>query len=253
MSKTCGPPQRPQQATNTRQGPESVSDGSELPQTRRYPPFAAQQANGTPSGLGGLRYPPLAAPPIPTTITAATTTTTAITTTTATPAVTNLGMPPAACGPSTAEQAAARLTAAAAQDAAIAGDDDVDVDATPVLEYPYSIYNHGTWTAEDDTTLIQARKQGQNWTDLQRAHFPSKSSNACRKRYERLVERRGLNDHSGRRAEKIASEYMSMRRETWSGLAERVGMRWELVEALVRIPHARAVVLSTEWLLTVLS
>jgi hypothetical protein len=124
-------------------------------------------------------------------------------------------------------------TPAAAGDAV--DDDDEDDAPAPLASYPYSIYNHGTWTAAEDAALIQARKQGQNWADLQRAHFPSKTPNACRKRYERLVERRGLHDHGGRRAERVASEYMNMRRETWSGLAQRVGMRWEVVEALVRL------------------
>ena len=110
-------------------------------------------------------------------------------------------------------------------------------EAATLADYPYSIYNHGTWTADDDATLIQARTGGQNWADLQRTHFPTKTSNACRKRYERLVERRGIHDHGGRRVEMVASEYMNMRRETWSGLADRVGMRWEVVEALVRIPR----------------
>ncbi|KAL2152890.1 hypothetical protein VTH82DRAFT_4045 [Thermothelomyces myriococcoides] len=104
--------------------------------------------------------------------------------------------------------------------------------ATSLVEYPYSIYNHGTWTAEDDKTLLQARSRGQNWAELQRTHFPNKTANACRKRYERLIERRGLHDYSGRRLEMVANEYMNMRRELWSGLADRVGMRWEVVEAL---------------------
>lgn len=33
-----------------------------------------------------------------------------------------------------------------------------------------------------------------------------------------------------RRFEKIASEYMAMRREIWGGLAGRVQERWEFVE-----------------------
>ncbi|KAK3902249.1 hypothetical protein C8A05DRAFT_44284 [Staphylotrichum tortipilum] len=106
-------------------------------------------------------------------------------------------------------------------------------DETATLaEYPYSIYNHGTWTANDDKTLIQARTRGQNWADLQRTHFPTKTANACRKRYERLVERRGIHDYSGRRLETVANEYMNMRKEIWSGLADRVGMKWEAVESL---------------------
>ncbi|KAK3302702.1 uncharacterized protein B0T15DRAFT_404576 [Chaetomium strumarium] len=106
-------------------------------------------------------------------------------------------------------------------------------DETATLaEYPYSIYNHGTWTADEDKTLIQARSRGQNWAELQRTHFPTKTANACRKRYERLVERRGIYDYSGRRLEMVANEYMNMRKEIWSGLADRLGMKWDAVEAL---------------------
>jgi len=101
-------------------------------------------------------------------------------------------------------------------------------------EYPASPYNHGTWTAEEDKILIQARARGQNWADLQRTYFPSKTPNACRKRYERLVEKRGLQDASGRRLEAVANEYMLMRKQMWSKLADRVGLRWEVVEAMVR-------------------
>lgn len=53
------------------------------------------------------------------------------------------------------------------------------------------------------------------------------------------MERRGGAGHDGgvgtgpgdaRRFEKIASEYMAMRREIWGGLAGRVQERWEFVE-----------------------
>lgn len=102
-----------------------------------------------------------------------------------------------------------------------------------------SAYNYGTWTAADDRTLLAARARGQHWGELQGAHFPTKTANACRKRHERLMERRGGAGHDGgvgtgpgdaRRFEKIASEYMAMRREIWGGLAGRVQERWEFVE-----------------------
>lgn len=101
---------------------------------------------------------------------------------------------------------------------------------------PASAYNYGTWTAADDRTLLAARARGQHWGELQGAHFPTKTANACRKRHERLMERRGGHDGGAgtagdaRRFEKIASEYMAMRREIWGGLAGRVQERWEFVE-----------------------
>jgi hypothetical protein len=114
--------------------------------------------------------------------------------------------------------------------------DDPDDDAFPAG----SAYNYGTWTAADDRTLLAARARGQHWGELQTAHFPSKTANACRKRHERLMDRRGAVHESGavgdaRRFEKIASEYMAMRRQIWEGLAERVQERWEFVEREVSV------------------
>lgn len=97
--------------------------------------------------------------------------------------------------------------------------------------YQQSAYNYGTWSADDDSTLIAARSRGQHWADLQRAHFPSKTANACRKRYERLMERKGVYDYDARKLERIAKEYMGMRKQIWAGLAARVGEKWPAVEA----------------------
>jgi hypothetical protein len=98
-------------------------------------------------------------------------------------------------------------------------------------EYPQSAYNYGTWTAEDDRALVAARSRGQHWADLQRTYFPTKTANACRKRYERLMERKGVYDYDARKFERIAKEYMGMRKQIWSGLAARVGEKWPVVEA----------------------
>ncbi|KAK5659463.1 hypothetical protein OQA88_664 [Cercophora sp. LCS_1] len=106
-----------------------------------------------------------------------------------------------------------------------------DHDIASISDYPHSAYNYGTWTAADDRTLLTARASGQHWADLQRTHFPTKTANACRKRYERLVERRGVYDYDARRLERISKEYMTMRKEIWSGLAARVGEKWSVVEA----------------------
>ena len=100
-------------------------------------------------------------------------------------------------------------------------------------EHPPSAYNYGTWTAADDRTLLAARARGQHWADLQRRHFPAKTANACRKRYERLMERRGAYDYDARRLERIAHEYMGIRKQMWSGLAARVGEKWNVVEEQV--------------------
>ncbi|KAM7210817.1 hypothetical protein V8F06_013797 [Rhypophila decipiens] len=103
--------------------------------------------------------------------------------------------------------------------------------ALSVPEYQPSAYNYGTWTSEEDKTLLNARGQGHHWAQIQRTHFPSKTANACRKRYERLMERRGIYDLDREKLEKVAHEYMGMRKEIWSGLAARVGEKWNVVEA----------------------
>ncbi|KAK0717621.1 hypothetical protein B0T26DRAFT_599074, partial [Lasiosphaeria miniovina] len=91
--------------------------------------------------------------------------------------------------------------------------------------------NQGTWTASDDRALVSTRQRGQRWADIQREHFPTKTANACRKRYERLMERRGVYTHDTRKLERISKEYIGMRKQIWSGLAARVGEKWNVVEA----------------------
>ncbi|KAK8064421.1 hypothetical protein PG994_007059 [Apiospora phragmitis] len=89
----------------------------------------------------------------------------------------------------------------------------------------------GAWSPQDDKNLIAARQQGLNWNQIQTNYFPNKTSNACRKRHERLMERKGADDWDARKLERIAKEYMSMRKEIWQPLAQRVGEKWNVVEA----------------------
>ncbi|KAL1843985.1 hypothetical protein VTJ49DRAFT_6389 [Mycothermus thermophilus] len=88
----------------------------------------------------------------------------------------------------------------------------------------------GAWNQQDDTTLLQLRAMGKNWNQIQREAFPGKTGNACRKRHERLMERRGQNDFDNRKLERLCKEYMSMRKEIWQGLASRCGEKWNVVE-----------------------
>ncbi|RCI13496.1 hypothetical protein L249_5595 [Ophiocordyceps polyrhachis-furcata BCC 54312] len=88
----------------------------------------------------------------------------------------------------------------------------------------------GAWSPQNDHQLVAARMQGLNWGQIKDAYFPSKTANACRKRHERLMERRGAEDWDHRKLQRLAKEYMSMRREIWSGLAARTGERWNVVE-----------------------
>lgn len=91
----------------------------------------------------------------------------------------------------------------------------------------------GAWSASDDSRLVQARAQGLNWGQIKDAYFPTKSANACRKRHERLMERKGADDWDTRKYQQLAKEYMGMRKEIWSGLAARTGEKWNVVEAKV--------------------
>ena len=91
----------------------------------------------------------------------------------------------------------------------------------------------GAWTQEDDRTLLALRAMGKNWNQIQREAFPTKTGNACRKRHERLMERRGQNDFDNRKLERLSKEYMSMRKEIWQPLAARCGEKWNVVEAQV--------------------
>lgn len=91
----------------------------------------------------------------------------------------------------------------------------------------------GAWNPTDDQTLMAARAQGMNWAPIQQAYFPSKTPNACRKRHERLMERRSADDWDGQKLETLAKNYMGMRREIWSGLAAQVGEKWNVVEQKV--------------------
>jgi hypothetical protein len=75
--------------------------------------------------------------------------------------------------------------------------------------------------------------QGLNWGQIQANYFPSKTPNACRKRHERLLERKGADDWDNLKLQRLAKEYMAMRKEIWSGLAARTGEKWNVVEAKV--------------------
>lgn len=91
----------------------------------------------------------------------------------------------------------------------------------------------GAWNASDDQTLLGARASGQNWAQIQQNYFLTKTPNACRKRHERLMERKGADDWDARKMETIAQEYMKLRKEIWAPLAQRTGEKWNVVEQKV--------------------
>ncbi|EON63236.1 hypothetical protein W97_02463 [Coniosporium apollinis CBS 100218] len=89
-----------------------------------------------------------------------------------------------------------------------------------------------TWTPQDDEVLMSARQSGMNWQPIATKHFPSKTANACRKRHERLMDRGKADEWNGVKLETLAKEYMNVRKEMWTILAERLGgEKWTMVEA----------------------
>lgn len=110
----------------------------------------------------------------------------------------------------------------------------------PVLApYPITVTstsatrNASIWNSADDEILLQARASGLNWGPIHQRHFPNKTPNACRKRHERLVEKRQGEDWDAPKLETLALEYAAVRREMWETLAVRLGEKWSLVEAKV--------------------
>jgi hypothetical protein len=87
------------------------------------------------------------------------------------------------------------------------------------------------WSSADDEVLVAARTAGLNWQTTAAKHFPHKTANACRKRHERLIERRTHEDWTTKRLDSLAVEYMELRKEIWGPLATKIGERWSVVEA----------------------
>lgn len=97
--------------------------------------------------------------------------------------------------------------------------------------------NAAIWTTADDEILLRARASGLNWQPIASKNFPNKTANACRKRHERLIERRHVDDWDSQKLELLADEYLACRKEMWEILAARLGERWNVVEAKVSVYH----------------
>lgn len=93
----------------------------------------------------------------------------------------------------------------------------------------------GPWSPGDDEILLQARAQAHSWNQIQKDHFPNKTPNACRKRFERLEAKRRGSDWSDARRERVTHQYMQMREQMWRPLADSVGENWQEVEKLVSL------------------
>lgn len=91
-----------------------------------------------------------------------------------------------------------------------------------------------TWLPQDDTILVQQRACGVGWKSIAE-RFPDKTSNACRKRHERLMDRRKGGEWSAAKLDLLCKAYVDVRAEMWTILAERTGRgeKWQMVEKKV--------------------
>lgn len=93
-----------------------------------------------------------------------------------------------------------------------------------------------SWPPEKDEILMRVRQQGLNWLPISTQYFPDKTPNACRKRHERLMEKRNNTDNwDGVKIETLARAYINVRESMWKLLADQVGEKWQTVEAKVCI------------------
>ena len=51
------------------------------------------------------------------------------------------------------------------------------------------------------------------------------------------MERRSAEDWDGGKLEKLAMEYMNMRKDMWTMLAAKVGEKWQVIESKVGVFH----------------
>ena len=92
------------------------------------------------------------------------------------------------------------------------------------------------WNPEDDARLVEARKQGLNWEPIAKQYFPTKTANACRKRHERLMDKRQTTeDWDSAKLEAMAIAYVRLRERIWKILAEEIGEKWQAVETKVSV------------------
>ncbi|KAL8647832.1 MAG: hypothetical protein Q9226_006266 [Calogaya cf. arnoldii] len=88
------------------------------------------------------------------------------------------------------------------------------------------------WSPAADEQLMCARQQGLNWLTIAETYFPQKTANTCRKRHERLMEKRNaVGDWNGGKFEEVARAYREVREDMWRILADRVNEKWSVVES----------------------
>ena len=107
--------------------------------------------------------------------------------------------------------------------------------ASPPRIIPDQHYS-ASWSVENDERLMSARRQGLNWQPIASQYFPNKTANACRKRHERLMEKRNAaSSWESIKSDALAKAYVELREQIWQMLAHRIGEKWQTVEAKVCI------------------
>ena len=97
---------------------------------------------------------------------------------------------------------------------------------------PSGSSSSSSWSLLDDERLLRARAQGLTFQLMATQLFPDKTANACRKRHERLMEKRNSADTwDSIKMDAIAKAYVELREKMWQLLASRIGEKWQTGEA----------------------
>ena len=92
----------------------------------------------------------------------------------------------------------------------------------------------GPWNSEDDAKLMRARREGMNWEPIAKMYFPTKSANTCRKRHERLIDKRKTNENwDSAKLEAMEVSYYNNRERMWKTIADEINGEWQTVESKV--------------------
>lgn len=89
------------------------------------------------------------------------------------------------------------------------------------------------WTEEDDQRLMILRSKNMNWINIAQ-NFSNKTGNACRKRHERLVEKRNAQGWDNVKLADLGGAYMQCRQAMWEMVAAQCGNeKWQIIEQKV--------------------
>lgn len=95
------------------------------------------------------------------------------------------------------------------------------------------------WSSAEDNILIEQRRLSTAWKVIAEEFVRNKSSNACRKRHERLIKDEAMmlaaNNVDQR---KLGMVYCKQREAIWSAIAKECGISdWKVAESMVSCLH----------------